>query len=144
LNVYHATLGPLHVSIGASFGKAMAIRSGVRGDMDSGCLAKIITEAEHWQIQGAADEISISAKMHDAIDDEVIRESFHFDEDRSCYIAKGLTWTKIGDIRKSRQYASREPVSFDKTTSGIVFGVSAQQSRDNIPLKQTRNWGSDE
>jgi class 3 adenylate cyclase len=144
LNVYHATLGQLHVSIGASFGKTVAIRSGVRGDMDSGCLAKIITEAEHWQIQGAAGEISISAKMCDAIDDEVIRESFHFDEDRSCYIAKGLTWTKIGDLRKSRQYASREPASFNKTTSGIVFGVSAQQSRDNIPLKQTRNWGSDE
>jgi hypothetical protein len=36
LDEFHADLGKLHVAIGASFGKTVALRSGVRGDMDAG------------------------------------------------------------------------------------------------------------
>jgi class 3 adenylate cyclase len=144
LNVYHPILGALHVSIGASFGETVAVRSGVRGDLDSSCLAKTITEAEHLQTGGAGGDLSISTKMYDAIDDEVIRGEFNFDKNRSCYVARGLTWTKIADLRKSKQYASKESVSFNRSTSAIVFGMNARQSEETIPLKQTRNWCADE
>jgi hypothetical protein len=144
LNIYHAVLGKLHISIGASFGEVVAIRSGVRGDMDSSCLAKTISEAEHWQTRGVGNDISISPKMYAAIDDEVLRDLFSFDEKRSCYTARGLTWTKVADLRKSRNYAAKEPAAFDAARSTIVFGASASRSRDVIPLKQTRNWASNE
>jgi class 3 adenylate cyclase len=144
LNVEHPILGPLHVSIGASFGTTVAVRSGVRGDLDSSCLSKTISEAEHWQMRGTGGEIAISLKMYDAIEDEVIRDQFVLDEDKSCYVANNLTWTKIADIRRSRQYTSKAPVAFNKQTSSIVFGMSARGSEDNIRLKQTRNWGIDE
>jgi class 3 adenylate cyclase len=144
LNVDHPILGPLHVSIGASFGTAVAVRSGVRGDLDSSCLSKTISEAEHWQMRGIGGEIAISSKMYDALEDEVVRGQFTFDKAKSCYVAKNLTWTKIADIRHSNQYASKAPVAFNKQSSGIVFGMSARHSEDNIPLKQTRNWGIDE
>lgn len=144
LNVDHALLGPLHVSIGASFGTAVAVRSGVRGDLDSSCLSKTISEAEHWQIKGAGGEIAISPKMYGAIEDEVIRDQFSLDKSGSCYVAKDLTWTKIADITRSRQYTSKAPAAFNKPTSTIVFGMNARQSEENIPLKQTRNWGLDE
>jgi class 3 adenylate cyclase len=144
LNVYHADLGKLYVAIGASFGKTVALRSGVRGDMDAGCLSKAIKEAEHWQIASSGGEISISSRMYDALDDEAIRDQFHFNEARSCYTAKDLTWTKVADLRKSRNYASKEPVGFNKENSAIVFGITASQSREVLPLKQTRPWGFNE
>jgi class 3 adenylate cyclase len=142
--VYHADLGKLYVAIGASFGKTVALRSGVRGDMDAGCLSKAIKEAEHWQIASSGGEISISSRMYDALDDEAIRDQFHFNEARSCYTAKDLTWTKVADLRKSRNYASKEPVGFNKENSAIVFGITASQSREVLPLKQTRPWGFNE
>lgn len=144
LNVDHPILGPLHVSIGVAFGTTVAVRSGVRGDLDSSCLSKTISQAEHWQMRGAGGEIAIGPKMYDAIEDEVIRDQFTLDKAKSCYVAKDLTWTKIADIRRSKQYASKAPVAFNKQSSSIVFGMGARHSEDNIPLKQTRNWGIDE
>jgi hypothetical protein len=144
LNVDHAILGALQVSIGASFGPTVAIRSGIRGDLDSSCLSKHISDAEHWQISGVGGEIAISSTMYDAIEDEVIRDQFVYNKARSCYVAKNLTWTKIADIRRTMQYDAKVPVAFNKKTAGIVFGMNARQSDDNIPLKQTRNWGIDE
>lgn len=141
LNEYHADLGKLHVAIGASFGKTVALRSGVRGDMDAGCLSKEITKAEHWQINSAGGEISISPTMYEAIEDEVIRDQFTLSTDKSHYVARNLTWTKIADLRKSRKYDSKEAVAFNSKSSGIVFGINASAAPAITPLKQTRPWG---
>jgi hypothetical protein len=141
LNEFHADLGKLHVAIGASFGKTVALRSGVRGDMDAGCLSKEIAQAEHWQIRSTGGEIAISPSMYDAIDDEVIRDQFKISADETFYTAKGLTWTKIADLRKARKYESKEAVGFDSKSSGIVFGISTSQAPEVMPLKQTRPWG---
>jgi hypothetical protein len=141
LDEFHADLGKLHVAIGASFGKTVALRSGVRGDMDAGCLSKEISQAEHWQIKSAGGEISISPEMYEAIDDEITRDQFALSSDKTHYVGRNLTWTKIADLRKSRKYESQEAVGFNSKSSGIVFGISASQAPDVTPLKQTRPWG---
>lgn len=141
MNEYHADLGKLHVAIGASFGKTVAVRSGVRGDMDAGCLSKEITKAEHWQINSAGGEISISPEMYEAIEDEIIRDQFTLSADKTHYLARNLTWTKIADLRKSRKYDSKEAVAFNSNSSGIVFGINASAAPSVTPLKQTRPWG---
>jgi hypothetical protein len=135
LNEFHADLGKLHVAIGASFGQT------VRGDMDAGCLSKEIAQAEHWQIKSTGGEIAISLSMYEAIEDEVIRDQFKLSADETFYTAKDLTWTKIADLRKARKYESKEAVGFDSKSSGIVFGISASQAPEVMPLKQTRPWG---
>lgn len=140
MNEYHTDLGKLHVAIGASFGKTVALRSGVRGDLDAGCLSKDITKAEHWQINSAGGEISISPAMYEAIEDEVIRDQFTLNADKTHYVARNLTWTKVADLRKSRKYESQEAVGFNPKSSGIVFGISASEAPNVAPLRQTRPW----
>jgi class 3 adenylate cyclase len=141
LNEYHADLGKLHVAIGAGFGKTVAIRSGVRGDLDAGCLGHAVGRAEHLQLRSLGGQITISKAMYEALDDEVIRQEFVLHEDGKSYLAKGLTWTKIADLRKSRNYDSKAAVGFDPRSSGIVFGIPGSKLPDAIPLKQTRPWG---
>jgi class 3 adenylate cyclase len=141
LNIHHSAPSEFHVAIGASFGDTVAIRSGVRGDMDSSCLGQFVAEAEHLQTESAGTEISISPSIYQAINDEVIQECFSYDEDRSCYIAKGLTWTRIADLRKLKKYESGEPASFDAARSTIVFGAESYKRPGVVPLTQTRNWG---
>lgn len=141
LNEYHADLGKLHVAIGVSFGKTVAIRSGTRGDLDAGCLGKSVGQAEHLQLKSPGGQISITPSIYEMLDDEIIRQQFSLSEDGSCYVARGLTWTKVADLRKARAYDSGTPLGFDPRSSGIVFGVSATHSPEVVPLKQTRNWG---
>jgi class 3 adenylate cyclase len=143
LNEYHADLGKLHVAIGADFGKTVAIRSGVRGDLDAGCLGHAVGRAEHLQFRSAGGQITISKALYDILDDEVIRQEFALSADGNSYAAKGLTWTKIEDLRKKRSYESKASVGFDARSSGIVFGISGGKSPDVIPLKQTRPWGTE-
>jgi class 3 adenylate cyclase len=144
LNADYATLGKLHVAIGSSSGKSVAVRSGVRGDLDASCLSKAISEAEHWQINGAGSEICISAKMFDSLDDEVIRSEFKFDRNRGCYAAKNLTWTRVADLRRAKEYESGKSVGFNIATSGIVFGIKTEADKGTLPLRQTRPWAIDE
>ena len=144
LNIDYPTLGKLHVAIGASSGKSVAIRSGVRGDLDASCLSKCISQAEHWQIGGEGCEICISTKMYDAIDDEIIRGEFKFDLDRGCYSAKKLTWTRVADLRQAKEYSSGKAVGFNIATSGIVFGTKSEADRGTLPLRQTRPWAPNE
>jgi hypothetical protein len=144
LNADYPTLGKLHVAIGASSGKSVAIRSGVRGDLDASCLSKSISQAEHWQINGAAGEICISAKMFDSLEDEIVRDEFKFDRNRGCYTAKGLTWTRVADLRRAREYETGKSVGFNTATSGIVFGIRTESEKGTLPLRQTRPWAIDE
>lgn len=141
LNEYHAEIGKLHVAIGASFGTTVAIRSGVRGDMDAGCMSKAVGAAERMQVASSGGEISISSSLFEVLDDEVIRDQFKLNEAESCYVAKDLTWTRISDLRKTRNYGAKKSVGFDRSTSGIVFGIGTSQGSDVVPLKQTRPWG---
>lgn len=143
LNEYHVDLGKLHVAIGADFGKTVAIRSGVRGDLDAGCLGHAVGRAEHLQFRSAGGQITMSKALYEILDDEVIRQQFVLSADGNSYVAKGLTWTKIADIRKKRGYESKTSVGFDTRSSGIVFGIGASKSPDVIPLKQTRPWGTE-
>lgn len=143
LNEYHADLGKLHVAIGAAFGKTVAIRSGVRGDLDAGCLGRAVGRAEHLQFSSAGGQITISKALYEILDDKVIRQEFVSGADGDSYVAKGLTWTKIEDLRKKRNYESKASVGFDTRSSGIVFGISGGKSPDVIPLKQTRPWGTE-
>lgn len=142
LNEFHAELGKLHVAIGADFGKTIAVRSGVRGDLDSGCLGHAVGGAEHLQISSQGGVVSISKAMYEVLDDDVIRLEFQASGDGTGYFAKGLTWTRIADLRKKRNYDSNASVAFDPRSSGIVFGVGAAKRDDVIPLKQTRSWGT--
>jgi class 3 adenylate cyclase len=144
LNADYPTLGKLHVAIGASSGKSVAIRSGVRGDLDASCLSKSISQAEHWQIDGAACEICISAKMFDSLEDEIVRGEFKFDRNRGCYAAKGLTWTRVADLRRAKEYETEKSVGFNTATSGIVFGIKTEAEKGTLPLRQTRPWAIDE
>jgi class 3 adenylate cyclase len=143
LNEYHAELGKLHIAIGADFGKTIAVRSGIRGDLDSGCLGKAVGRGEHLQLRTHGDQITISKAIYEVIDDEVIRNQFVESEDSKSYVAKNLTWTKIADLKKSRNYQKKAPVSFDPDSSRIVFGIAGAKSADVIPLKQTRPWGGE-
>lgn len=143
LNEYHDDLGELHVAIGAGFGKTVAIRSGVRGDLDAGCLGHAVGRAEHLQFRSAGGQITISKPLYEILADEVIRQEFVLSGDGNSYVAKGLTWTKIEDLRKKRDYESKASVGFDTRSSGIVFGISGGKSPDVIPLKQTRPWGTE-
>ncbi len=143
LNEYHADLGRLHIAIGAAFGKTVAVRSGVRGDLDAGCLGKEVGRAERLQLRSSGGQIKISKGLYEALDDEVIRQEFVTDDGGNTYVAKGLTWTKIADLRKKRNYESKASVGFDTRSSGIVFGIDAGRSPDVIPLKQTRPWGTE-
>lgn len=144
LNVHYPTLGKLKVAIGASSGKSVAIRSGVRGDLDASCLSKSISEAEHWQIGGAGGEICIGSSMFDSLEDEIIRGEFKFDLDRGCFSAKDLTWTRVADLRRKKEYESGKSVAFNTATSGIVFGIKADPDTGTLPLRQTRPWAIDE
>ena len=144
LNADYATLGKLHVAIGSSSGKSVAVRSGVRGDLDASCLSKAISQAEHWQINGVGNEICISTKMFDSLDDEVIRGEFKFDRNRGCYAAKDLTWTRVADLRRAKEYESGKSVGFNTATSGIVFGIKTEAEKGTLPLRQTRPWAIDE
>jgi class 3 adenylate cyclase len=141
LNEYHADLGKLHVAIGVAFGKTVAVRSGTRGDLDAGCLGKAVGQAEHLQLKSPGGQISITPAIYEVLDDEVIRQQFSLSEDGNCYVARGLTWTRVGDLRKTRDYDSGAPLGFDSRSSGVVFGISATRSPEVVPLKQTRNWG---
>jgi class 3 adenylate cyclase len=142
LNEYHADLGKLHVAIGAAFGKTVAIRSGVRGDLDAGCLGKEVGRAERLQFRSPGGQITISKGLYEALDDEVIRQEFVTGDGGDTYVAKGLTWTKVADLRKKRNYESKASVGFDPRSSGIVFGISGNKSSEVVPLKQTRPWGT--
>ena len=141
LNEYHADLGKLHIAIGAAFGKTVAVRSGIRGDLDAGCLGKAVGQAERLQLKSPGGRISITPAMYEVLDDEVIRQQFSRSKDESCYIATGLTWTKVSDLKKTRGYDSGAPVNFDRRNSAITFGISSSQSPEDVRLKQTRNWG---
>lgn len=143
LNEYHAELGKLHVAIGADWGKTVAIRSGVRGDLDAGSLGHAVGRAEHLQFRSAGGQITISKALYEILDDEVIRREFAVSADGKSYVANGLTWTKIADMRKTRNYESKKSVGFDKQSSGIVFGISTGTSQEVLPLKQTRPWGTE-
>ena len=144
LNVDYPSLGKLHVAIGASSGKSVAVRSGVRGDLDASCLSKCVSQAEHWQINGAGCEICISTKMFDSLDDEIVRGEFKFDRNRGCFAAKGLTWTRVADLRRAKEYESGKSVGFNTATSGIVFGIKTEADKGTLPLRQTRPWAVDE
>jgi class 3 adenylate cyclase len=141
LNEYHADLGKLHVAIGAAFGKTVAVRSGVRGDLDAGCLGKEVGRAERLQLRSPGGQITISKELYEVLDDEVIRQEFVTSDGGDTYVAKGLTWTKVEDLRKIRNYGAKKSVGFDRTTSGIVFGIGTSQAPGVAPLKQTRPWG---
>src|SRR5262249_32200144 len=90
LNEYHADLGKLHVAIGADFGKTVVIRSGVRGDLDVGCLGHAVGQAEHFQFRCKGGQIRISKALFEILDDEVIRQEFAPSADGNSYVAKGL------------------------------------------------------
>jgi class 3 adenylate cyclase len=143
LNEYHAELGKLHVAIGADWGKTVAIRSGVRGDLDASSLGHAVGLAEHLQSRSAGGQITISKALYEMLDDEIIRQQFVLCDDGKSYVANGLTRTKIADLRRTRGYESKKSVGFDKQSSGIVFGISTGTQAEVLPLKQTRPWGTE-
>lgn len=143
INEHFGLLGKKHVAIGAAFGKSIAIRSGVRGDLDAGVLARATGEAECLQISSKGGEIAISKQIYELLDDDIIRAEFKSSDGGKSYIASGLTWTRISDLKAKRNYESKVPVGFDLTSSQIVFGATVVRNSGVQELKQTRPWGCD-
>ena len=108
---------------------------------DSGCLGHAVGRSEHLQLRSSGNQIAISKALYEVLDDEIIRQEFALCADGISYMAKGLTQTKIEDLRKTKNYESKASVGFDPSSSSIVFGISAKKSPQVIPLKQTRPWG---
>jgi Mn-containing catalase len=94
--------------------------------------------AEKIQLEMKGKEIGITEKLYEAISDEVIRDSFAFDEEREIYIGKG-TWAAIEQAEQAKAYTTGAIPSYSKAGS-IVFGIKAQ-AEESRPLKVTRPWG---
>jgi class 3 adenylate cyclase len=140
LNQEPELLAKLHVAVGADFGSAIVLRSGVRGDLDAGCLGHATARAESLQLASAGNVIRISSALYDALTDVAVRSVFSKDAMNSCYKGEQATWTKVEDAAASKAYGAAATVAFHVPSREVHInaGTSVEGYK---PLKQTRPWG---
>jgi len=141
LNQDHVVFDKYHVAIGAAYGKTVVVRSGTRGDLDASCFGDAVLNAEALQMLSQGGEIRISKDVFASIASETVRDFFTFDSEDDCYKAIELTWSKIDDAENTKQYAAKAAAVFSTNTRQISFTGSAERKPNEVPLKNTRNWG---
>ncbi len=141
LNEDYVVFDKYYVAIGASYGKTVVVRSGTKGDLDAGCFGDAVLNAEALQVLSHGGEIRISKDVFASISNETVRGFFKFDSDDDCYKAVELTWSRIEDAENTKQYAEKAAAVFSTTSHRISFTGSGERKPNEVPLKNTRNWG---
>jgi class 3 adenylate cyclase len=141
LNREYSALGQYGVAIGCAVGKTLVIRSGVKGDLDVGCIGDATVEAESIQLRIAGGQIGITKGLYGDIGDQSLSRVFCYDTTKAIYLGDRATWNSIEDEEDRRGYTDGSKVGYGSSGS-ILFGTSS------IPggvreLKVTKPWADE-
>jgi class 3 adenylate cyclase len=118
INAHHNDIvGKVHVAIGSAFGKALVGKLGVKGDMDPVVIGKATINAENLQLGVLGNMLAITARMYDAITDDITGEQFT-KHDEGHYEATGITFLSLEDAEDTTAAKTATVAAY--TSSGAV------------------------
>jgi hypothetical protein len=102
-------IADLGLAVGVSRGDTIAARLGERAHRDRICLGADVLRAERNEERVEKNEIGISANVRDHLGED-LADQFVWDDGKGCYVALGLTQSKLDLAEGAKALRAGQPV----------------------------------